>query len=204
VAVWVHLDWDPPSCLSLKAGQYRFVAAVAGPVPAADDAELLARVGAISKTIGTRYWSTTEQAWRVLIEDASALAGADGGRRQDFTLAEMRSGQPLYFAEKDNRTPQPTTYRMQVVKAAADELVVESTNVTPVEAFGMTLLPPESLRFAYLARRKSAREWNLYLLSAADGNASRLVGLGKESYVNRARAIFSHIAQVLPDETARP
>jgi len=57
------------------------------------------------------------------------------------------------------------------------------------------VLPPESLHLAYLFRRSGVGQWTLYLLSAADSRASRMVGLGKDSYLNRAVAIFGHVAQ---------
>jgi len=84
---------------------------------------------------------------------------------------------------------------MRVLKATSDEVIVESTNMTPIEGFGLTLLPPESLHLAYLFRRSGVGQWTLYLLSAADSRASRMVGLGKDSYLNRAVAIFGHVAQ---------
>jgi hypothetical protein len=66
---------------------------------------LLARFGAISASAGIQYWSVTEGGWRTLITHATALDGPDVTHpRADFTLAEMRSGHNLYFA-------QPTTAR---------------------------------------------------------------------------------------------
>lgn len=196
VESWTNLDWQPPACLGWKAGNYRFIAAIAGPLRLADAGEFLDRLGAISSTIGMRYWSESEDAWRVMIEDATALSGEDREPRGDFTKHEMRGGMPLYFRDKDNRSSRPITYRMQVLKASEDEVIIESTNLTPIEVLGFTILPPGSFRLAHVARRGPGGAWTLYLISTADGRASRLIAVVNESFVNRARAVFAHVAGV--------
>ena len=66
----------------------------------------------------------TEGGWRTLITSTTALSGPDLDHpRPDFTLAEMRSGKELYFAQGDSR-------------AAGDvvcptRLIVAIENVTP-------------------------------------------------------------------------
>ena len=77
--------------------------------------ELLKRFGAISSLKGLQYWSVTDGGWRTLIDSASALDSPDTGHsRADFTLAEMKSGHELYFAQQDNRTSEEVVYRMKV------------------------------------------------------------------------------------------
>lgn len=196
VESWRNLQWRPPACLGWKTGKYRFIAAIAGPIRVADAGEFLERLGAISSTIGMRYWSESEDAWRVMIEDAIALSGEDREPRADFTKDEMRAGAPLYFRDKDNRSSRPITYRMQVLKASEDEVVVESANLTPIEVLGFTILPPGSFRLAHVARRAPDGAWILYLISTADGRASRLIAVVNESFVNRARAVFAHVAGI--------
>ena len=88
---------------------------------------LLQRFGAISTLKGLQYWSVTEGGWRTLITDAAALTGPDlDHRRPDFTLAEMRSGKKLYFAQSDNRGGGEVVYRMRVREISATRLVVAS------------------------------------------------------------------------------
>lgn len=140
-----------------------------------------------------RYWSESEGAWRVMIEDATALAGEDREARKDFTRDEMQVGVPLYFRDKDNRSARPVTYRMQVLKATDDEVIVDSANVTPIQVLGFTILPPGSFKLAHIARRGPRGQWSLYLISTADSRASRLIALGNESFVNRAMAVFTHV-----------
>ena len=190
---WSSLQWQAPACLGWSASHYRFVIAVAGRVDSAGDDELRRRLGAISATKGLRYWSVTESAMRVLIKDAGALSGREAGRRSDFAVDEIRSGAELYFVEEDNRSSEPVTYRMHVLEATPDRIVVETENVTPIKSF-VTLFPPGSFRAAYLMTRLDSRTWGLYAISAATDRASGLVSMGKDSYANRARALFSYFA----------
>ena len=193
---WTNLDWNPPSCLGWAKGRYRFVAAIAGSIRA-DDIELRRRLGAISTLRGTRYWSVTENGWRELIKDSSALASAEGPSRADFTPDEIRTGAVLHFVEQDNRSSSPVVYRMDVIEASAGRIVVETQNTTPVEANLITLYPPGALRAAYLLTKVDAATWGLYAVSASTSQASRLVALGRESHANRARALFAHYAEAV-------
>lgn len=203
VEAWTNLAWHPPPCIPWNAGSYRFVAIITGPLRLADSSEFLARLGAISTTAGMRYWSESDGKWRVLVEQATALAGQDGEARGDFTKDEMRVGATLYFRDKDNRATTPVTYRMQVLKAADDEVIVESTNVSPVVALGFTFIPPGSFRLAHIARRGPDNQWTLRLVSAADARASWMIAFGKDSYVNRAMAVFAHVSGMPADTRAR-
>jgi hypothetical protein len=201
---WTNLQWSPPACLEWPAGAFRFVVAFAGELDAAGSDDVLARLGAISTTRGLQYWSVTEQAWRVLVEDASALSRPDpAATRPDFSLAEMKAGSPLYFREKDNRSSRPVTYAMHMLEATPERVLVVTTNVDPIKSFAITFFPPGTLRTAYLAQRRPSGRWAFYLLSAASEEASTLVALAKESYVNRARAAYGHMSRIGPQEQPR-
>ena len=190
---WGGIDWRAAACLGWPASHYRFVIAVAGRVDATGDEELRRRLGAISAMKGLRYWSVTENGLRVLIKDAAAMSGAEGTKRDDFAPSDVRTGAVLYFMEEDNRSSEPVTYRMRILEATADRIVADTENVTPIKSF-VTLFPPGTFRAAYLMTRIDARSWNLYAISAATEKASGMVSLGKESYANRARALFGYFA----------
>jgi len=190
---WSGIEWRAPACLDWPASHYRFVIAATGRVEASTPEELRRRLGAISAMKGLRYWSVTESALRVLIKDAAALSAPEGVKRDDFTNAEIRSGAQLYFLQEDNRSSEPVTYRMRVLEATADRIVVDTENVTPIKSF-VTLFPPGAFRAAYLMTRIDTRTWGLYAISAATDRASGLVSMGKESYANRARSLFAYFA----------
>jgi hypothetical protein len=191
---WTGLQWHAPRCLGWPAERYRFVIALAGRIEAADDAALRRRIGAVSTARGLRYWSVTEGAWRVLIKDAAALSAPGGARREDFAADEIHAGAALHFVEEDNRSPAPVAYRMRVLEATRDRIVVETENVTPIKRFLVTLFPPGSLRAAYVMTRLDGNSWGLYALSASSGEASEMIIFAKSSHINRARALYGHFA----------
>ncbi len=116
--------------------------------------DLLERFGAISALAGLRYWSVTEGGWRTLITHATALEGPDARRpRPDFTVAEMRSGADLYFAEADNRASGDIVYRMQLESFAPSGFVVAIENASPVERFYLTLFAPAALQSVHFLER---------------------------------------------------
>jgi hypothetical protein len=193
IETWSSIEWQAPACLGWPASRYRFVIAVAGRVDDAGDEELRRRLGAISAMKGLRYWSVTENGLRVLVKEAAALSGPEGGKRDDYAAADVRAGAVLYFVEEDNRSSEPVTYRMRILEAAAQRIVVDTENVTPIKSF-VTLFPPGTFRAAYVLTRVDARTWGLYAISAATDRASGMVSLGKESYANRARALFGYFA----------
>lgn len=193
---WSKIEWPAPACLAWGDSRYRFVIAIAARIEASDAATLRGRLGAVSTTRGLLYWSVTESAWRVLIEDAAALSGAQGGRRDDFAPAELREGATLHFVEKDNRSEEPVTYAMHVLESKPDRILVETENVTPIKALLATVFPPGTLRNAYIMRRIDSHTWGFYAISAATEHASGLVSLARASYENRARVFFAHFAGI--------
>jgi uncharacterized protein DUF6675 len=197
---WSRLEWTPPACLGWSDSRFRFVIAVAGRIEASGADAIRTRLGAVSTTRGLPYWSVTERAWRVLIKDAAALSSARGGRRDDFSPAEVHEGSTLYFLEQDNRSDEPVTYAMHVLESKPGRVLVTTENVTPIKAFLATVFPPGSLRTAYIMTRIDSHAWGFYEISAATGRASGLVSLGKTSYENRARALFKHFESPSPSD----
>lgn len=194
---WRRIEWQPPGCLAGWPSRFRFVIALAGRIGKADSRELLARLGEISSNQGLRYFSVTENAWRVLIKDAAALSGADPSlRRANFTADEVASGADLFFVEEDNRSSKPIVYRMRALKVTPSQVIVQTANVTPIESFMLTIFPPDTLLAAYVLTRLDNGEWGLYAMSAATMEASGMVSLGTASYVNRAQALFGHLAGI--------
>ena len=204
VRTWGKADlepWTPPACLGWPREPFRLIVALAASFRHDGDADaLLARFGAISTKRGLRYWSVTDKAWRVLISDAAALAGPDAHqRRPDFTPDEMKSGADLYFEEDDNRSSGSVVYRLRVLQARRDRIVVETENVTPIRAFFVTLFPPGSLRATYFLERREPDTWGFYGLSSTGAEASALASVSEASYVNRAAALYRHFIGVPAD-----
>jgi hypothetical protein len=197
IRVWTRAElgsWAPPACTGFTAKGDGVLVAVAGSLPfkgSADD--LLRRFGAVSALKGLKYWSVTEGGWRTLITKATALQGPDLHRpRSDFTLAEMRSGADLYFAQADNRAGGDVVYRMHVRDFGPDRFVVVIENVSPVSRYLVTLFNPGDLYAVHFLERRGQKAWGYYGLAWAAESLSRLA-VPKASYVNRAVALYRHI-----------
>jgi uncharacterized protein DUF6675 len=168
--------WKPPSCVGWPAQDDGVLVALAGRFAykgSTDD--LLKRFGAISTLKGLKYWSVTDGGWRTLITSAEALDAPESGHsRPDFTLAEMKSGKDLYFAQQDNRTSEEVVYRMQVRDLSANG-------------------------FVQFVERESPGVYGYYGLAFAGESLASSIALPQASYVNRALALYGQLTgKVVP------
>ena len=193
--------WRPPPCLGQFVEAPALAAAIAARFrDAADASAIFSRFGAISQLTHIRYWSVTDHAWKNLVTRASALTRPQtNALRADFTAAEVASGQPLYFVQRDNRSSAPVIYRMVGRALTADSLVVDIENVTPVKFYLVQVFPARGLRVTYFLDRAGADSWSYYSFTSVDKNASSL-GLGDaRSFINRAVAAYRQMAGIPSD-----
>jgi uncharacterized protein DUF6675 len=186
--------WVPPHCVGWSQESSEIGIALAGSFPftgTTDD--LLARFGAVSMLRGVRYWSVSDATWRVLIENAVALAGPDGKlTRADFAAAEMRNGAVLYFSQRDNRTSHDVLYRMRVQAPTQDHLSVEIENASAVRLYLLPLYRPGALQSWFFIDRLTPDLWGVYALSRTVDTPSWLPGDARRSSANRALALYRH------------
>jgi hypothetical protein len=194
-------QWRPPSCTGWTGRGFRLLLGLAGAFHFSGTAEdLLARFGEVSSLTSIKFWSSAGRVWKRLITDASALDGPHlKGRRPDFTLAELRSGEPLYFLQDDTRTSGSVIYRMRVLESGPDRLVVAVENVTPIRAFLVTLFHPGDLQSVYFMDRLEPGTWGLYTLLRAGRGASAFSSGHENSYASRAIAFYRHLAGIPTD-----
>jgi len=188
------IGWSPSSRSKLVlalAGSFQFDGTV-------DD--LLGRIGAISTLPGVRYWSTTDRKWRVLIVDAAALlSSARSSRRQDFSAAELASGQEYLYLENDSRSGE-VVYRIQVRERSQGHAVITTENLTPIRFLLVTLFKPGALQSVEFIDEIAPGIWGVYLLVRTNEGASWLAGENERSYINRAAAVFRHLAGIPTDQ----
>jgi len=205
VRVWTGREltgWTPPACTGWRAAPSRLLVATAGRFHHRDGAlDLLARFGAVSALTGVRYWSVSDRRWASLVTDASALRGPDAtARRPDFTAAELASGEDRYFLQDDNRSTGAVVHRLRVRELTGDRLVAAMENVTPLRYLLLPLAGPGDLQSVHFLQRLAPEEWGYYGLARTDAEASRLLEGRAASYVNRAVALFRHLAGVPTDQ----
>src|SRR4051794_24491381 len=161
----------------------------------------LERFGAVSALTTVRYWSVSDRRWQDLIASAFALAGPDAAsRRPDFRAAEMRGGTDLYFAQHDNRSTGDVVYRLRVREITPDRLAVQMENVSAVHYLLIPLAGPGDLQSLYFLERRPPDEWGYYSLARIGAGASSLTEGHEASYVNRAVALFRHLAGFPTDQ----
>jgi hypothetical protein len=190
----LSVPWVPPVCTGWNAKSGGVLVALAGSFPYRGGVDgLLARFGAISALAGIQYWSVTEGGWRTLITHATALDGPDVTHpRADFTLAAMRGGHDLYFAQTDNRSSGDVVYRMRVREIGPGGFTVVIENVSPVSRFLITLFDPGDLQAVHYLARQGPDVWGYYGLAWAGESMPSLLGIGEASYANRAQALYRH------------
>jgi hypothetical protein len=194
--------WTPPACTGWTSRGFDVLVALAASFRHEGGiGYLLTRFGAISTLPGIRYWSVSDKAWGPLVTEASALSGPDPERRRaDFTAAEMQSGRDLFVAQNDNRSFGEVVYRMRVLAADEQRLVLETENITPVRALLFPLYGPGDLQSVYFLERRSPIVWDYYSLTRAGAAANSIAKGHEASYVNRAVALYRHIAAIPTDQ----
>lgn len=194
-------DWIPPACTGwTDSGFTTLVATVARFRHASGVEGLLRRVGAISKHAGIRYWSTTHKRWQTLIINARALSEAAGDRpREDFSPGEMTEGKSLYFQQEDNLTGK-AIYRMRIRSASPDRLVFDTENIDTMRYFRMPIFRPGGVQSITFLDRESQDVWRYYSLTRTGKNASLLTAGYETSSINRAVALYRHLAGIPTDK----
>ena len=198
-------DWKPPACsgwstsgfstLITTAARFRYPA---GPSGGAEG--LLRHIGAISDLSGTRYWSTTHQKWDTLIPDAYALTAMNSGKRRgDFTPAEMKTGNFLYFGQTDNLTGKGV-YKLRVSEATDDRIVFAVENVSTMRYLFLPVFPPGEMQSVYFLDRESESVWRYYSILRTGLRASSLVTANDSSAINRAVAFYRKLIGIPTDQ----
>jgi hypothetical protein len=194
-------DWRPPACTGWTAVGFTTLVTTAARFHHDSGVDgMLRRIGAISELAGMRYWSTTHKRWRTLVVDAYALTASQGGqRRRDFTPDEMKEGNDHYFEQVDNLSGR-ATYRIRVVQASADRLVIDVENVSTMRYVFVPILHPGEMQSICFLDRESDTVWRYYSVVRTGKSASRLIAGNEPSAVNRAVAFYRHAVGIPTDQ----
>lgn len=201
--------WHPPQCIAWASADFSFMVGVAARFRGPPNTNaLLARIGAISSMTSVKYWSVNRKDWERLFKRATAIVGPKAKQpRPDFTASELRDGRSHYFLEEDNRSGDIVVTRLVVTHADRDHIIFETVNVTPVKLLFVTLYSPGELHAIYFLTRQVGNLWNYYSLSWVGPGPPLLTAFVRRgSYINRADALFRHLAGIPTDRAppARP
>ena len=200
IAVWsqgsLGANWRPPVCSAWRTPGFQSLIAVAGRFRLrGGDTALLARIGAVSKTAGIRYWSVSSESWKTLVE--SAHAGVDKPRA-DFAPPEFTPGAALGFSQTDSGAGE-VAYRFDVLERSPDRVVLSSRNSSAVRFLLVTLFHPGDLETLWVFDREGTDVWRAYSLTRVGAGANALASGHKSSGINRAVAFWRHFAGVPTD-----
>jgi hypothetical protein len=203
-------DWRPPPCTGWTMSDFTTLVALAARFHhhgGVDD--LLARFGAISELTDVSYWSVSKTRWRDLVEEAYAVTGGaseggDGSKpRGDFSAAELRAAREVYLYQDDTGPAGGAIYRMRLLELEPTRLVVTFENVTAVKMLFMEVFAPGTLQSVYFLDLLASDEeiWGFYSLTR--GTIAEIGGLlvprQTASYLNRAAAVYRHVAGIPTD-----
>ena len=194
VSVWRDIELDGAgSCLGSVTGRFELVIALAGRFESSESlADIAQRIGSVSAIRKLKYWSITDNQWRLLSTDAFAVRDASNPvQREDFSATEVLSGNTLLFFRDDSRSTGQTLYAARAIAVSDDLLVLETHNVTAIRMLLLTLFEADELHSIHYLQRETGDRWNYYGLTAA-----RKLGLfsDQRSFINRAAAYFRHLA----------
>ena len=191
--------WAPPACSGWTVPGFRSLVAVTGAfrLPGGTPA-VLARLGAVSGTVGVRYWSVSKKAWEPLITAAHAT-DAGGRARADFAAAEMTPVAALSYSQTDTGSG-TVQYRLRVIEAGPGRVVLATENTTTIRAVLVPLFSPGELQTLTVITRQPGDAWAYSSLTRTGARASGLTDGHEASAINRAVAMFRHVAGVPTDQ----
>jgi hypothetical protein len=199
VKVWTQMEWPPPKCtgwgmmasatLVGSAGQFNL---------GGGSEELRRRIAVVSQMNGLLYWSTTHQKWQPLITESYGLTALEGGRRADFTAREIEAGRTLFLKQSDNLLG-PVTYQMRIIEASDERIVFGTENRIAIRYLGLALFQPGEIQAVTFLERERGSVWRYYSIARMAKAASILTMGHDASLINRAVALFRHVAGIPAD-----
>jgi hypothetical protein len=170
---------------------------------AASPETFIGRFGAISELLTVQYWSTTDQKWRPLVSKASAIDGPKSTQpRADYSAAELAAGDGRYYLITDSRSGHATAYRLRLRQIQPGRVVVETSNVSAIKEWGVTIYAANGLDTWYFLNERSPGVWAYYSITRVIP-ASLFAEGHEKSYINRAVALYRHY-MVLRTDTEPP
>jgi hypothetical protein len=154
-------DGPLPDCSGLKSHDFELLVRLTASYLAPGDLETqLGHFGAVSKLKGASYWSYSDRKRLVLFPEAYAVDHPGTLKpRADYSVAELRSGNELYFAHSDNRSSTLAPYSLRLLQSSAESFQVQVENVSDLRYLGMTLVAHHDMQWAVAIERLGGGRW---------------------------------------------
>ena len=190
--------WDAPRCTGWGKGQYALLVAAAATFGHKGGVDgLIGKFAAISGFKTVRYWSTSHQAWRPLFRSAHALSTArQGARRGDFDLADLVPGPVKHFWLEENGPVGAAIFRLRVLERSRDRLIIDIRNQRAVNPPVHPKIAAGGYRYLFMFDRAAPGVWRYYGITGLRGKGAAAVTWFRNSYVNRAIAMYRYVAGI--------
>jgi hypothetical protein len=196
---WVsggHQDGPLPDCSAMRQREQELLVRVTASYQgSADLDEQLLHFGKVSMLKGMQYWSFTDRKRQTLIRDSFAVDQSGSVKpRADFSVAELRRGDELYFVHSDNRSSTLVPFALRLMQVGADGFLVRIENVADIRYLGFTMIAAREMQWAVSLERLGPRHWGYRSLLG-----SRRLRLGRAeqhrlSNLSRAVAMYDLLA----------
>lgn len=189
-------DGALPDCSGLRTRDFELLVQVTARFSSTQDAvAMLGRLGMVSSLKGMAYWSYTERKRQMLVRESFAVDQPGSMKpRADFTAAELRAGNALFFAQSDNRAATLVPYSLQLLSADPDRLVLRVENLGDLRYMGFKVVGAHEMQWVLVLEPLGHGHWGYRSLLGLGH-----LGLGgaeqhRLSNLARSVAMFDHLA----------
>lgn len=192
--------WVPPECTGWKSRKFSLLLATSGYFYSGDTMDtMLDKFANISDLKKIWYWSTTRKKWRYLIPEAFAVQDPDILEpRGNFKREELKKGEKLFYFQQERSPAKNVVFGLTVKQLSDTGLTVELVNEKAITKWLLPLFDAGEYEFLYFLN-KAKNKWYYYSLLRVGNKPNSWIKNHKDSYINRATAIFRHLAGLPTD-----
>jgi hypothetical protein len=182
-------NWPLPRCLEWSPQPAARTVALAGRFNNIDFTSLLDRFGKVSELAKVNYWSVTDGQWEEIFPKAAPVRSVEMPiPRDDYSVDEVRNGNPLFFRVSGGVFDGTNTF--QVAVAGEHRLVAR---LTPAR-------DPNGFQYVIFLDHQADGYWSFYSLARGPNPGSwdpfGFVGDSGPRYVNRSVALYRFLAGI--------
>jgi hypothetical protein len=105
----------------------------------------------------------------------------------------------MYYQQEDNLSGK-AIYQLKMRSISTDRLVFETENISTIRYFLLPIFRVGEMQSIYFLERASQDTWRYYSIARTGANVSKLAAGHAASYINRAVALYRHLAEIPTDQ----